>query len=252
MSYVIYLGLFLPLISFLGLMAFSSIISRKAAGIIACSVVLISFICFACLLYDHSWNDFDHIVTTLFSWIPVDQINADFTLHLDSLSLLMTLIITGVGFLIHLYSTGYMEYEEDYVRYFACMNFFIFAMLLLVLAENLLLLFVGWEGVGLASYLLIGFYYTRKAAAQAATKAFVMNRIGDFGFLVGLLLTFHLFGTSSITEINHRAGLEYATGAPVILLLTFLFFVGAIGKSAQLPLYTWLPDAMEGPTRFQL
>jgi NADH-quinone oxidoreductase subunit L len=248
MIYVIYLGLFLPLLSFISLMTFSSLLSRKTASMIACSTVLISFICFACLLYDHSQNNFDNIYTTLFTWISVDKINADFALHLDSLSLLMTLIITGVGFLIHVYSIGYMEYEEDYTRYFACMNFFIFAMLLLVLAENLLLLFVGWEGVGLASYLLIGFYYTRKAAAQAATKAFVMNRIGDFGFLVGLLLTFHLFGTSSISEINQRAPIEYSIGAPVILLLTFLFFVGAIGKSAQLPLYTWLPDAMEGPT----
>lgn len=248
MPYLIYLGLFLPLISFLGIMAFSFVISRKAAGIIACSVVLISFLCFASLLYHHSLNDFESIVTTLFSWIPVDKINADFTLHLDSLSLLMTLIITGVGFLIHVYSTGYMEYEEDYARYFACMNLFIFAMLLLVLAENLLLLFVGWEGVGLASYLLIGFFYKRRTAAQAATKAFVINRIGDFGFLVGLLLTFHLFGTSSMMDINHRVQLEYSVGAPIIVLLTLLYFVGAVGKSAQLPLYTWLPDAMEGPT----
>lgn len=248
MVYLIYLGLFLPLVSFLGLMTFSSKLSRSVVSSIACSTVLIAFICFASLLHDHSQNDFDDIYTTLFTWIPLEKLHTDFRLHLDSLSLLMALIITGIGFLIHVYSVGYMEYEEDYARYFACMNFFIFAMLLLVLAENLLLLFVGWEGVGLASYLLIGFYFTKRAAAQAATKAFVVNRIGDFGFLVGILLTFYLFGTSSIPEINQRAAAEYSIGSPIILLLTFLYFVGAVGKSAQLPLYTWLPDAMEGPT----
>jgi NADH-quinone oxidoreductase subunit L len=141
-----------------------------------------------------------------------------------------------------------MAHEEDYARYFACMNLFIFAMLLLVLASNLLLFFVGWEGVGLASYLLIGYYYTRPAAAQAATKAFVVNRIGDFGLLIGLLLTFYLFGTGDMAEINSRVTKEFAVGAPVIVVLSFLYFWGATGKSAQIPLYTWLPDAMEGPT----
>lgn len=248
MPYIICLGLFLPLISSLGLMASAYVIKRWLAGFIACTTVCISFLCFAWMLYLHNTADFHALSFTLFSWIPVDKIQADFTLHLDDLSLLMTLIITGVGFLIHVYSIGYMEEDADYARYFACMNFFIFAMLLLVLAENLLLLFVGWEGVGLASYLLIGFWYSRKTAAQAATKAFVVNRIGDFGFLVGLLLTFQLFGTSSISEINQRVGLEFSLGAPILILLTMLYFMGAVGKSAQLPLYTWLPDAMEGPT----
>lgn len=248
MAYLTYLGLFLPLVSFLGLMASAYVISRRYASVIACSAVFISFLCFTVLFYLHNIENFHSVTMTLFNWIPVDKIQADFTLHLDALSLLMTLIITGVGFLIHLYSIGYMEDEADYARYFACMNLFIFAMLLLVLAENLLLLFVGWEGVGLASYLLIGFWFNRQTAAQAATKAFVMNRIGDFGFLVGLLLTFHLFGTSSITEINQRVELEFSLGAPILILLTLLYFMGAVGKSAQLPLYTWLPDAMEGPT----
>jgi NADH-quinone oxidoreductase subunit L len=160
----------------------------------------------------------------------------------------MTLIITGVGFLIHVYSNGYMEHDKDYVRFFASMNLFVFAMLLLVLAGDLLLVFVGWEGVGLASYLLIGFWYNKSSAAQAAVKAFVVNRIGDCGFLIGLLLIFYTFKTSNIEEITVQALKDFALGNPLITLLTMLLFIGAIGKSAQLPLHVWLPDAMEGPT----
>ncbi len=178
----------------------------------------------------------------------VKGINADFSLTIDPLSILMTLIITGVGFLIHVYSIGYMDHDEDYNRFFACMNFFIFSMLLLVLASHLLVLFVGWEGVGLASYLLIGFWYQRPAAAKAAKKAFVVNRIGDLGLLLGLLLTFQLFGTGNIAEISQMAPQLYSVGAPLMILVTLLYFIGATGKSAQIPLHTWLPDAMEGPT----
>lgn len=242
------IALFLPLLGFLILMSSSTVINRKQTGWIGCGTILISFLCFFGLLIDYTKQDLTPQVLTLFPWIHIGGINADFTLRLDPLSLVMTLIITGVGFLIHLYSNGYMEHDEDYARYFSCMNFFVFSMLLLVLAGNLLLLFVGWEGVGLASYLLIGYYYYRPAAAQAATKAFVVNRIGDFGFLVGILLTFYLFKTTDITEISIMAGRDYPLGAPVIVVLTLLYFVGAVGKSAQLPLQTWLPDAMEGPT----
>ena len=160
----------------------------------------------------------------------------------------MSLIITGVGFFIHVYSIGYMDHDEDYARFFACMNFFVFSMLLLVLAGHLLVLFVGWEGVGVASYLLIGFYYYRPAAAKAATKAFVVNRIGDLGFLLGLILTFYLFGTGDITQIFNIAEQKFAVGTTIITILTLLYFVGAVGKSAQIPLHVWLPDAMEGPT----
>ncbi len=248
MSYVLYLGLFLPLAGFLGLVASYKVIGRRWAGIIACSTLCFSFICFISLLAMYLKTDISSAQFTLFRFVPLKGINADFTLHLDSLSLLMTLIITGIGFLIHVYSVGYMEEEEDFARYFAFLNFFVFSMLLLVLAGHLLVLFLGWEGVGLASYLLIGFWYTRPAAAQAATKAFVINRIGDLGFLLGLILTFYLFGTGDIAEISQRAGQEFAVGAPIITLLTMLYFVGATGKSAQLPLYSWLPDAMEGPT----
>lgn len=247
MHLLVILGLFLPLFGFLLLMLTSAVISRRSAGYIACATVLISFFCFAEYVYsNNSTMTSDDI--TLFSWIPIESINADFSIHIDHLALLMTLIITGVGALIHIYSIGYMDHEEDYARYFACLNFFIFAMLLLVLAGNLLLLFVGWEGVGLASYLLIGFWYQRPAAAQAATKAFVVNRIGDLGLLLGIILTCHLFGTTDISTINESAKQQFPVGAAIISLLTILYFIGAIGKSAQLPLYTWLPDAMEGPT----
>lgn len=244
MVYAICLGLFIPLLGFLILMAASATISRTLVNIIGCSTVFISFLCFLSFLI----TGIPEQTFTLFNWIHFNQINADFALRLDALSLLMTLIITGVGFLIHLYSIGYIEHEEDYARFYSCMNFFIFAMLLLVLAANLLLLFVGWEGVGLASYLLIGYWYHRPTAAQAATKAFVVNRIGDLGFLLGLLLTFQLFGTSDIAEVMSGIGQQYPTGAAVLSVLALLYFVGAIGKSAQLPLHTWLPDAMEGPT----
>jgi NADH-quinone oxidoreductase subunit L len=243
-----WIGLFLPLMGFLVLLLFSNIIGRKTAGLIACSTILIAFLCFSTILMNYTYNDLNPQTLVLYNWVPVESINADFSIHIDPLSLLMTLIITGVGFLIHVYSIGYMDHEEDIVRYFACMNLFVFFMLLLVLAANVLLLFVGWEGVGLASYLLIGYYYQRPAAAQAAIKAFVVNRIGDLGLLLGLLLTFQIFGTGNIEEISKRASTEFPIGAPLVGVLTLLYFVGATGKSAQIPLHTWLPDAMEGPT----
>lgn len=248
MVYIVCLALFFPLISFLGLTAGAKILHRRLTSLIACSTVLVSFACFVTLLFLHASQNFDSTTFVLYKWIPIADIDADFTLHIDTLSILMGLIITGIGFLIHVYSIGYMDHEMDFTRYFACMNFFIFSMLLLVLAGHLLVLFIGWEGVGLASYLLIGFWYDRPSAAKAATKAFVMNRIGDLGLLIGLLLTFYLFKTGNITEILHRAGQEFSIGAPLVVLLTLLYFIGATGKSAQIPLYTWLPDAMEGPT----
>lgn len=245
MQDVLLIGLFLPLASFLFLLLTSSWIGRSSACLIACGAVFFSFLSFLFLFFSYAGNPIDFI---LFQWIPIEGINAHFHLHLDALALLMTLIITGIGFLIHMYSVGYMDHEKDYARYFALLNFFVFSMLLLVLAGHLLLLFVGWEGVGLASYLLIGFWYERPSAARAATKAFIVNRIGDLGLLLGLLLTFHLFGTGHIGEISSRVGKEFAVGAPLLTALTLLYFFGATGKSAQLPLHVWLADAMEGPT----
>ncbi|MFA6916809.1 MAG: NADH-quinone oxidoreductase subunit L [Parachlamydiales bacterium] len=242
------LGLFLPLIGSLIIFISSKNIGRKLTGLIGCTSIFLAFACFSTLLIQFLSQGTIEETVHLYEWINVKGLEAGFTLHLDHLSLWMSMIITGVGFLIHVYSNGYMDHEKDYARFFAYLNFFVFAMLLLVLASNLLLLFVGWEGVGLASYLLIGFWYEKPSAASAATKAFVVNRIGDLGLLLGILLTFALFGTSEISTINTLAGQQFAVGAPIIVLLTLLYFVGATGKSAQIPLHTWLPDAMEGPT----
>ena len=183
-------------------------------------------------------------------WIRSGSFSADFALYLDQLSLVMLLVVTGVGFLIHIYSVGYMWDDPSYYRFFTYLNLFMFFMLTLVLANNYLLMFIGWEGVGLASYLLIGFWFTKDSAASAGKKAFIVNRIGDFGFLIGLFLIIQHFGSLNFTQVfaqvqplapeNASAGLLTAIG--------ILLMVGACGKSAQIPLYVWLPDAMEGPT----
>ena len=161
----------------------------------------------------------------------------------------MLLVVTGVGFLIHIYSVGYMHDEPGYARYFSFLNLFLFFMTVLVLAGNFLLMFVGWEGVGLASYLLIGFYFQNNSAANAGKKAFIVNRIGDFGFLIGIFLILSTFGTLSFTDRSHRLFAVRRIGTELfITLICLCLLIGAAGKSAQLPLYVWLPDAMEGPT----
>lgn len=242
------IGLFSPLLSSVLLVAFSSKINRALTGFLACFSLLISFACFAFLFSQFSAGVLELGSVHLFSWIPIDGINADFSLYIDSLSLLMSLVVTGVGFLIHVYANGYMDHEEDFARFFACLNFFIFAMLLLVLAQHLLVLFIGWEGVGIASYLLIGFWYNRSSATKAASKAFIVNRIGDVGLLLGILLTAYTFGTTDIPVVLEKISLNFSAGSPVLVALALLFFIGACGKSAQVPLHIWLPDAMEGPT----
>jgi len=208
-----------------------------------------------------------HVETLAHAWINLGTLHVDFTLALDQLSLVMLLVVTGVGFLIHLYSVGYMGDEEGYARYFSYLNLFLFFMSVLVLAGNFLLMFVGWEGVGLASYLLIGFYFNKTSAAAAGKKAFIVNRIGDFGFLIGLFLLLAEFGTLTFRDIAwklntmasfsifmHAGALPFNPGlGPIpstgLLTVTALcLLLGAAGKSAQLPLYIWLPDAMEGPT----
>jgi NADH-quinone oxidoreductase subunit L len=198
-------------------------------------------------------------------WISIGALHVDFTLVLDQLSLVMLLVITGVGFLIHIYSVGYMGHEEGYARYFSYLNLFLFFMTVLVLAGNFLLMFVGWEGVGLASYLLIGFYFSKTSAANAGKKAFIVNRIGDFGFLIGIFLLLANFSTLSfgtiaakfaappISVVIENGGLVTHHAAPlpgvgILTIICLCLLLGAAGKSAQLPLYVWLPDAMEGPT----
>ena len=195
----------------------------------------------------------------LFEWIPavpyhmldgrLAKFVADWGFQIDPLSCVMILVVTGVGFLIHIYSTGYMAHEGGYYRFFGYLNLFMFSMLMLVLANNLLLLFVGWEGVGTCSYLLIGFYFHKKSASDAGKKAFIVNRVGDAGFLLGIFLTSALLGTIRFTDIGPAlAAGGFAIGDPRITAIALLLFVGATGKSAQIPLYVWLPDAMEGPT----
>ncbi|MBS1866711.1 MAG: NADH-quinone oxidoreductase subunit L, partial [Acidobacteria bacterium] len=186
-----------------------------------------------------------------FDWIVAGSFRAGFDLQMDQLTVVMVLVVTGVGFLIHIYSTGYMSHEGGYYRFFSYLNLFMFFMLILVLAANYVLLFVGWEGVGLASYLLIGFYFLKKSAADAGKKAFIVNRIGDFGFMLGMFLLFKTFGTLDFTQLFAKAAPWSNESWGVFGTFTvacLLLFMGACGKSAQLPLYVWLPDAMEGPT----
>ena len=190
------------------------------------------------------------LVDRIFPWITAGELHVDIALRVDALSAVMILVITGVGFLIHVYSVGYMAEDADVARYFAYLNLFTAAMLVLVMAENLLLLFVGWEGVGLCSYLLIGFWYTDDEKASAGKKAFIVNRIGDAGFLLGLFVLFwslaeHGVWTLSFTDIEANAS---ALSVGTLTAVCVLLFIGATGKSAQIPLYVWLPDAMAGPT----
>ena len=190
-------------------------------------------------------------VKSYFTWIAAGSFRADFALQVDQLTIVMLLVVTGVGFLIHVYATGYMAHEGGYSRFFAYLNLFMFFMLVLVMAANFLLMFVGWEGVGLCSYLLIGFYFLRKSASDAGKKAFIVNRIGDFGFMLGLLLMFWTFGSLDFSVVFSGAAqmpAETITEWGALTAIALLLFVGATGKSAQLPLYVWLPDAMEGPT----
>jgi NADH-quinone oxidoreductase subunit L len=186
-------------------------------------------------------------IVEYFSWIVAGGIDTAFAYQIDQLSILMTLVVTGVGFLIHVYSIGYMHGDPGFWRYFSYLNLFIFAMLNLVLADNFLLLFLGWEGVGLCSYLLIGFWYTKKFTGDAAKKAFVVNRIGDFGFLIGMFLIFITFDSLKFETVFTQASVM-GIGEPVIFWITLMLFIGATGKSAQIPLFVWLPDAMAGPT----
>src|SRR6202790_3037367 len=195
----------------------------------------------------------------LFDWVPAGMMhtnagglmrfNVPWGVMMDPLTAVMLLVVTGVGFLIHVYSTGYMAHEGGYYRFFGYLNLFMFSMLTLILANNYVLMSVGWEGVGLCSYLLIGFYFHRKSASDSGGQGFFVNRLGDAGFLVGMFFIAWYFGSLRFTDVTHiaRSG-RFAIGDPIITAATLLLFVGACGKSAQLPLYVWLPDAMEGPT----
>jgi NADH-quinone oxidoreductase subunit L len=225
-------------------------LSENTVGYVACGAVALSFLVsllafFTLLTLPPAQRAVEVIV---YRWITSGDFQVAMGFLLDPLSAVMILMVTGVSLLIHVYSMGYMHGDAGYQRYFAYLNLFVFSMLMLVLANNFLLMYLGWEGVGLCSYLLIGFWYTRQAAADAGKKAFIVNRIGDVGFALGLLLIFVVFGSMQFSEVLGQAAQRLEMGGTVATAIVLLLFVGAVGKSAQLPLYVWLPDAMEGPT----
>lgn len=217
---------------------------KERAGVIANLTVFTSFI-LSLLAFTRVWQG-ELFNGDYFSWIKAGHFKATFGLQVDQLSIVMMLVVTGVGFIIHLYSIGYMHGDSGIARYFSFLNLFIFSMLVLVMGNNLLLLYLGWEGVGLCSYLLIGFWYEKESAAKAGFKAFITNRVGDFGFALGIMVIFTTLGTISYSEIFSQT--DKLLSAGVLTTAGLLLFLGATGKSAQFPLYIWLPDAMEGPT----
>ena len=235
-----------PLLGFLINGFFGKKISKNLSGVIASAAVFISFAISVLIFIDvEEHKEVTSHIVPLFSWINSDTLKIPFEFLVDPLSSWFLLIITGIGFLIHVYSMGYMHDDEGFSRFFTYLNLFIFFMLLLVLGNNYLIMFVGWEGVGLCSYLLIGFWFKNTAYNNAAKKAFIMNRVGDLGFLMGIILIFVTFGSISYDQVFSIASSgNHAT----VTIIALLLFIGAMGKSAQLPLYTWLPDAMAGPT----
>jgi NADH-quinone oxidoreductase subunit L len=240
--------LLVPLLPFIGFLInglFRRSLSRSMAGIIGCGVILAAFV-ISVVLFLHVKNE-GRVIAEYFDFINVDSLRIPFAFQIDQLSSLFLLIITGVGFLIHVYSTAYMNEErpEHFARYFAYLNLFVFSMLLLVMGANFVIMFIGWEGVGLCSYLLIGYWFKNNNYNYAAKKAFVMNRIGDLGFLLAIFWIIQKLGTANYIDVFSQV----KSFTPAELTgITMLLFVGAMGKSAQIPLYTWLPDAMAGPT----
>ena len=239
---------FFPLLGFLLNGLFGRRLSKLRINFIAIGSVALSFLYVVALLaklYPLAGTYAEHD----FTWIQSGFLNIGFDLMVDRLSAVMLLVVTGVGLIIHIYSIGYMEHDGGYYRFFSYMNLFMFFMLILVLASNLLVMFIGWEGVGLCSYLLIGFYLTEDFATNAGNKAFIVNRIGDFGFSLGIFLTVVAFRTLDFGRLSAAvANMPVEAGAGTLTAITLLLFVGATGKSAQVPLYVWLPDAMAGPT----
>ncbi|KAA5533403.1 NADH-quinone oxidoreductase subunit L [Taibaiella lutea] len=248
MKDLVYLVPLFPLIGFLINGLFWKSMPKKVSGSLASLTILASFVVSLGIFFQINGHPENAGVVPFFNFIDSGSLHIPFAFQVDALSSLFLLIITGIGFLIHIYSTAYMHDDAGYTKYFAFLNLFVFAMLILVLGSNYVTMFIGWEGVGLASYLLIGFWYKRNDYTNASKKAFIMNRIGDLGFLVGMFLTLYHFGTASYSELFPmlKAGTNVDTGT--MNAIAICFFIGAMGKSAQIPLYTWLPDAMAGPT----
>jgi NADH-quinone oxidoreductase subunit L len=247
--------LLIPLLPFFGFLVNAFLgrrLPKSVSGGVACLTIIGSFVVSVASIVTIVSNDALFAEATAFNWMTSGDLQIPLRLRLDHLASLMILVITGIGSLIHIYSTGYMHEESDseYARYFSYLNLFAAFMLVLVLGANFPVMFIGWEGVGLCSYLLIGFWFRKKSAADAGKKAFVVNRIGDFGFILGMLLIFTTFGTLDFQEVAVLAAQRApeVAGWGVLTVATLLLFVGATGKSAQIPLYVWLPDAMEGPT----
>jgi NADH-quinone oxidoreductase subunit L len=238
----------LPLLGFLANGLFGRRIPKSLVNVFAVGSVALAFAWVLKTVFGLSPLETKYI-EHYYTWIQSGTLNISVDFAVDRLTAIMLLIVTGVGLLIHIYAVGYMEEEGGYYRFFACLNLFMFFMLVLVLAQNYLLLFVGWEGVGLCSYLLVGFYITEQYATTAGNKAMIVNRIGDFGFSLAIFLIVKQFGSLDFTKVFHAAkGLPVEASVGILTTITLLLLVGATGKSAQIPLYVWLPDAMAGPT----
>jgi NADH-quinone oxidoreductase subunit L len=247
----VWLVVALPLAGFVvnGLLHFVRPQAKTAVSVVGVGVLVASFVVAVAVVAGLAGAHADEsFVVTLWQWMPVGDLQVDLAFQVDRLSAVMLLMVTGVSAVIHVFSVGYMGADPGYARYFAYLNLFVFFMLVLVLGASFPIMFIGWEGVGLCSYLLIGFWYQDKEKADAGKKAFIMNRIGDFGFLVAMFMIFQATGTLAFDEVFREAPRVFAVGGPTITAITLLLFLGCTGKSAQIPLYTWLPDAMAGPT----
>ena len=248
---IIWLAVALPLAGFLlnGALAIWRPAAKTAVSVIGSGVLLGAFAVVVIVFRSYSLARLPAPqVVPLWTWLPVGALQIELSFLVDRLSLVMLLVVTGVGSLIHLFSVGYMRQDPGYARYFAYLNLFVVFMLVLVLGSSFPVLFIGWEGVGLCSYLLIGFWYGDKANADAGKKAFLVNRIGDFGFMVAMFLLWVGLGTLDFVRVAELAPEQLAPGGTLVTMITLFLFLGCAGKSAQIPLYVWLPDAMAGPT----
>ncbi|MET3538194.1 NADH-quinone oxidoreductase subunit L [Chryseobacterium limigenitum] len=246
MENLVYAIVLLPLLGFLINGLFGKNLPKIVVGSLATIAVFGSF-CIAVSLFMNFDSESQPVIVKAFEWFRVNGVQINFGFQIDQLSLMMIMVITGIGSLIHLYSIGYMSHDKGFYKFFTYLNLFIFSMLLLVMGSNYLILFIGWEGVGLCSYLLIGFWYTNEEYGKAARKAFIMNRIGDLALLIGIFMIASQTNAVDYLTVAQNAG-KFELDGSVIIFITASLFIGATGKSAQVPLYTWLPDAMAGPT----
>jgi len=246
MENLVYAIVLLPLLGFLINGLFGKNLPKIVVGSLATAMVFASF-CIAVSIFMGFNSESQPVIVKAFEWFRVNGVQINFGFQIDQLSLMMIMIITGIGSLIHLYSIGYMSHDKGFYKFFTYLNLFIFSMLLLVMGSNYLILFIGWEGVGLCSYLLIGFWYTNEEYGKAARKAFIMNRIGDLALLIGIFMIAGQTNAVDYLTVAENAG-KFELDGSVIIFITASLFIGATGKSAQVPLYTWLPDAMAGPT----